>query len=237
MVTVDLKCPNCRNERGFNLWCVAEYRVKPFAPHPNLTVHQHAKAQNWYETNPPITAYGVAICSGCSEAVLVKFDTGLENLKEISQSSGKPVQYTGRQITVLDYHPKPPEPVTHPAYPEKIRSEYVDVQKMLDIGISPANIVASCRRILEMALVELGAEGETLFKKIKNLQANGTLTNVLADWAHQIRLIGNEGAHVGDPSEKEAGEMVDFIKVFLEYGFVLPHRIAELRRAEEATPE
>lgn len=71
--------------------------------------------------------------------------------------------------------------------------------------------------------------------RIDKLADENALTPALKDWAHHVRLLGNEGAHEADePSEQDVDDLEAFTESVLEYLFTLPKRI-ELRRARTET--
>ena len=70
----------------------------------------------------------------------------------------------------------------------------------------------------------------TLYQRIEKVAAQGGLTEDMKDWAHQIRLDGNEAAHEDQPiSEGRAQALSEFTKLFLLYVFNLPGMLAEAR--------
>lgn len=88
------------------------------------------------------------------------------------------------------------------------------------------------RKAVDLALKEIApaAENLPLAKRIDKAVEAGLLTKDLAQWAHEIRIFGNEAVH--DPvevSEQEATEIKDFTELFLLYVFTLPGMLAERR--------
>jgi Domain of unknown function (DUF4145) len=55
------------------------------------------------------------------------------------------------------------------------------------------------RSSLEAAVKKLGATGQDLKAKIKNLADKGEITQVLADWATEVRITRNEARTKWDP--------------------------------------
>jgi hypothetical protein len=86
------------------------------------------------------------------------------------------------------------------------------------------------RTSLETAVKEFQAEGRDLRHKINNLAERHIITPVLAEWAHEIRGIGNDAAHESNPiTEQDAADAVDFAEMLYIYLFELPGRIAKRR--------
>jgi len=92
--------------------------------------------------------------------------------------------------------------------------------------------VSMFRRSLQSALLNLGADASNdLIDQIKNM---GSLTQDIKDWAHNIRIFGNWGAHPQDDNLKEVNqEVADEVRVFIEeffnYVYVMPGRVAKAR--------
>lgn len=94
--------------------------------------------------------------------------------------------------------------------------------------------VSMFRRSLQSSLLNLGAKSDDdLIEQIKN---TASLTPEIKDWAHNIRIFGNWGAHPQDDNLKEvneklAGEIKVFIEEFFNYVYVMPSRVAKARIA------
>jgi Domain of unknown function (DUF4145) len=67
--------------------------------------------------------------------------------------------------------------------------------------------------------------------RIDALAAKGYLTPQLREWAHQVRLDGNDAVHDEDPfTEEEAQELLDFTELFLTYVYTLPGRLLDKKK-------
>lgn len=97
----------------------------------------------------------------------------------------------------------------------------------------PRAAVAMFRRALQSALLERGVDPkEELMSQIKNASF---LTQDIKDWAHNIRIFGNWGAHpqndnLKDADEKVAEETQSFLEEFFNYVYVMPSRVADARK-------
>jgi hypothetical protein len=89
------------------------------------------------------------------------------------------------------------------------------------------------RRTLERAVKELNEKADGMLKsKIDQLGDQHGITQSMKDWAHQVRIIGNDAAHEEeDIDEKDAKDAWNFTESFLTYSFSLPKKI-EKRREE-----
>jgi hypothetical protein len=88
------------------------------------------------------------------------------------------------------------------------------------------------RAALQRAVRVLKAKDGSLYNEIEDLKNKGVITKQLADFAHEVRITGNDMAHPEEMStvdKKEIEESLDFLDGFLETVFILP-AIAERRR-------
>jgi hypothetical protein len=89
------------------------------------------------------------------------------------------------------------------------------------------------RAALQRAVRRLEATGANLEAEIDDLAARGTVTNETGEWAHEVRIAGNEAAHpdrLGSVTQDEARDSLEFMDAFLEHAIALPER----RRARQA---
>lgn len=94
------------------------------------------------------------------------------------------------------------------------------------------------RKTLDIALkaFDSSLKGD-LFTRIDALAASHAITPAMKDWAHQVRLIGNDAAHEDDePSEQEIEAIALFTETLLKYLFTLPAEVSA-RTAATATPQ
>jgi hypothetical protein len=88
------------------------------------------------------------------------------------------------------------------------------------------------RRAIQNAMLNLGADAKIdLINQIKGVSS---LTKDIQDWAQNIRIFGNWGAHPQDDNLKEidhelALEVKDFVDQFINYVYVMPSRVASAR--------
>lgn len=97
---------------------------------------------------------------------------------------------------------------------------------------SPNAACGQFRRALELGLRELAPEVEAwkLEKRIDKLADQHLLTPALREWAHQLRLDGNEAVHgVEDATPEHAEQMKALSTLVLTYLFTLPKQV-ELAR-------
>ncbi len=84
--------------------------------------------------------------------------------------------------------------------PDQVLSDYQEALQCKSIGANRANC-SMFRRALQSAIVMLGTDNKLdLIKQIDSLDC---LPKDIKDWAHQIRIFGNWGAHPDKDNPKE----------------------------------
>jgi len=85
------------------------------------------------------------------------------------------------------------------------------------------------RRTLELATRKLdeSLSGKTLAKRIDILGEKNLITPAMKDWAHAIRLDGNDAAHDDEDFDAQtATALQSFTETFLLYAFTMPAMVA-----------
>lgn len=88
--------------------------------------------------------------------------------------------------------------------------------------------VAMFRRSLDVATQQYSDEVTAwkLEKRIDKFAAEGLITKDLKEWAHKIRLDGNEAVHgLDEPTKDAAQELQLFTELILTYLFTLPAKV------------
>ena len=119
------------------------------------------------------------------------------------------------------------EPVKAPStWPQQVGRPWEQAHKALDTESWDA-AAAMGGKALEAAARELGAKAGTLAKMIDELGTVGVLPRAMIEWAHEIRLLRNVGAHADDAvAPEDARDMVEFLDLFLHYALTLPEEIS-----------
>jgi len=80
-----------------------------------------------------------------------------------------------------------------------------------------------CRRALEALCKTLSAKGSNLAQRVADLQTKGHIDARLRDWAHGVRLVGNDAAHDVDSAvtAEDTRGILDFTEALLMYVFTL----------------
>lgn len=117
--------------------------------------------------------------------------------------------------------------------PDEVLKDYQEALKCRSFGANRASC-AMYRRALQSSLVILGADHK--LDLIKQIQSLGSLPSDIKDWAHQIRIFGNWGAHpdkdnLKEVDEDDVAEVHEFIEKYLLYMFIMPRKV-QLSRAK-----
>lgn len=124
-----------------------------------------------------------------------------------------------------------PGAVTHPAVPPAIASAFGEAL-LTHSANCPRACAVMARRTLEAITDDKGETAGTLAKRLDALAQAGLLHPTLTDWAKEIRLIGNAGAHfdpIADVSREDAAQLVKFTGELLRFLYILPSELATRR--------
>jgi len=95
---------------------------------------------------------------------------------------------------------------------------------------APRATAVMLRRTIESIAVHFGEDHGPLAQRLQKLADRNILQPSLSEWAKEIRLVGNQGAHF-DPAEMvsmdDATQLMSFVQELMKYLFILP---AELQR-------
>lgn len=161
--------------------------------------------------------YYVCLCRRCSQPFLIR-----------QSLFGIPAEFE----TVTDEEILYPNPKRLPiqGVPNTIRSAYDQAVRSFSASLfEPCTLM--CRKCIETICKNLGAKGRDLNAKIQSLFEAGHIDSRLLDWAHQIRLVGNEAAHDDDSrlTKRDARDVLDFTEAILIYVFSLTSRFEAFR--------
>jgi hypothetical protein len=94
------------------------------------------------------------------------------------------------------------------------------------------------RKTLEVSTktLEPSLAGKSLASRIDALHGAQKLTADIRDWAHEIRLDGNEAAHDEAPfSRDQVASLIQFVEAYIRYIYTLPALVSKSRlKREEA---
>lgn len=122
-----------------------------------------------------------------------------------------------------------PTPRDHSVLPERVKTR-LDVALRLR-RIDPDVYAVQIRKTLEAVANDQGAEGGNLFEKLDDLAAKGVIPETLAEIAHQLRELGNVGAHDDDVGLEPADVPVieGLLDALLEHLYLAPAKLETVK--------
>jgi Domain of unknown function (DUF4145) len=163
------------------------------------------------------------LCNSCFNPVVVT--TSGDGITNPAQQPGD----ISKTFKVLAIYPKP-EKIDIPEHlPVEISEAFSDGCQIMNIGeIKSGNsAIQTFRRCLELALKDKSPEIDAwkLEKRIDAMSKQGLITKDIADWAHDLRLDGNEASHEGGISREDAAQVMELTRMVLLYIFTIPEQI------------
>jgi hypothetical protein len=138
-------------------------------------------------------------------------------------------------VQILDIQPRATAPDIPEHAPDHIGNYYRQAARNLQRGDYDAAGMM-CRKVLESTTRNLGETSGNLYQRIEVLAAKHEITPAMKEWAHAIRLDGNEAAHDDDPMEKDAAQdLLNFTELLLMYAYTLPGMLARRRERVAAS--
>src|SRR5919199_6929459 len=100
----------------------------------------------------------------------------------------------------------------------------------------PDAAAVQLRRTLEAPSAHFGQPQEPLVRRVQGLIHNGLITNPFGEVLHEVRRLGNLGAHATDErvDEAEASRALRFTTQVLRNLFEIPIELRQIRQAENS---
>ncbi len=159
-------------------------------------------------------------CGNCAGFVMVLWSAGEKSNYHDCEVLPYPIQNEGWP----DY------------WPANVGRYWLQAQKSLASENWDAAVIMA-RSALQIALRIKGAEGRSLKDEIANFSTNGDFPKVLAEWAHEVRELGNDSAHPAPEQvaiePKDARDIVEFLDFTLDFLFTLPEKVKQYRARRE----
>jgi hypothetical protein len=149
----------------------------------------------------------IGVCNGCQMPVLV-------------QNRGETI-----------YPPALPKP-TDLRVPDDMRGDLDEAKQCFGVGAWRASSVMA-RRAMQSAAIEKGAsKNKKLQDQIEELAGRGQITRDLAECAHAVRFVGNDGAHPGgEPvTQDDADAVLQLAEQLLHLLYVTPAIAGSMRK-------
>lgn len=180
------------------------------------------------------------LCSGCRQATAVVEEQWVgDHPARLGIRGGGTVTYRG-----IFWWPPPASTDLDDSIPLVQRDCYAEGMRAL-AAQAPRAAVVMLRRTVEALVIDRGSEAAkkalelNLAKALKVMADDHTLDGSLAEWANEIRLVGNVGAHfdpIEDVSLAEATDLGKLTRQLLHYIYELPASIQRKRGRETPSP-
>lgn len=210
--TFDVFCPTC------NILVEAKVIARGFGEYRSDAVNPLDEVDTEYHGDH----YSVALCRRCKGPFLVR-----------EALFGVPGEFE----TVTDeavLYPVAPGPKLD-GLPDSIARAIQQAHRSYSASSYDACAVM-CRRALEALCKSLSANGRDLARRLADLKESGRIDTRLLNWAHGVRLVGNEAAHDVETavSAEDARDILEFTEALLMYVFTLDakFRSFEKRRSK-----
>lgn len=214
--TFDVYCPNC------NILVEAKVIARGFGEYRSDAVNPLDEVDAEYHGDH----YSVALCRRCNGPFLVR--EALYGVPgEFESVTDEAVLYPASAGPKLD------------GLPDSIARSMAQAHRSYSTSSYDACAVM-CRRALEALCKTLSANGRDLARRLADLKATGRIDERLLEWAHGVRLVGNEAAHDVETAvtAEDARDILEFTEALLTYVFTLDakFRSFEARRKGRSAP-
>jgi hypothetical protein len=205
MATLTRDCPHCKDRNS------------------SFTIQWSAK---WIKGDN-FDQVAVATCGGCGKPICFQTRIAAQialtaiqgNIDSVSGMIVGPTWPAKEQADIPRHLP--------PEYAAKIKeAEGAFLAKLptAAAGLFRALVDTTTKR--QLAEAELDTKG-TLMARIERLAENHIIPKTVADWAHEVRTIGNEGLHEEMVITADDASMTrNFAQTYLRYAFELPGDVA-----------
>jgi hypothetical protein len=191
------------------------------------------KAQHAVKIGPPIEQLGgkrfvnelmaVLECLGCEQCTVV-----------IQRPVGPPDE---RRYLGIHWWPAPGDSDLDPEVPAPVVSAFSEGMRALSANCSRAAAVMF-RGMLGAVVQDKGSDAAKtapkLYQQLKAMEQDGTLHPSLVEWAAEIRLVGNAGAHPNELAPVEQAEAADLARLCRQLITVVYETPARIRRARQS---
>jgi hypothetical protein len=218
MPSILAECTKCGGEKVGFQW-VAEHRV----PAPG-------RPEQWYVT---------FICGNCQAGLMVLFARA--QASNYNSPGNCPRDPSQEGFLLIERYPEPKPSKAPDHVPDGIAVYFIEASDGLKRAAHTSSGMMS-RKVIDVSTKrQLGKESGKYRdnrNRIDALADSGAITRDLQDWAHHVRLGGNDAAHDDDPfTKEEAEDLLSFTELYLTYVYSLPGRLRVRRGLPPFEPD
>ncbi|WIB16669.1 DUF4145 domain-containing protein [Curtobacterium sp. MCPF17_050] len=182
-------------------------------------------------SSDPIVVSAAFQCDHCSNLLVAR--------AEVSSVGGRNADYYSaalnqRGTSYWSWEPKTVGGRSYSDVPPQIAGPASEAHSCYSIGAYRAAVLMA-RSVIEAGAKDKGVETGSLYGKIAALAGQQVIRPLIADAAHEVRLLGNDMAHgdfaTTDITADEAGEVLDLLDVFIAEVYELPGKINRRKTA------
>lgn len=143
--------------------------------------------------------------------------------------------HRGNVFSVVCVYPRAPTNEIPNHLPDAVAKAFREGCEILNV--SPDAARGMFRKSLELGLKDLSPDVDAwkLEKRIDKLAASGKLTEDLKEWAHELRLDGNDAMHAESETTKEdAVQARELTRFILTYLYTLPRSVKSMREGRKS---
>jgi len=209
-------CPRCGKQSSFD---IAGYLPVTF------DYETFAVERDGSRAHDQLDRVASLLCRHCHQAVVVVEEEWVGDEPKTSRRTGGVISYRG-----IHWWPLPDAKLS-PDIPIDIAGAFSEAITALMAHCPRASAVMA-RRTLEAITIDKGEAKGVLADRLSAMGTKGILQPTLSDWAKEVRLIGNVGAHFDPIKEitmEDAQQLVNFVRELLKYLYELPSELKKRR--------
>lgn len=213
-------CPNCPPQAEQRFLFATEER------HGAITEQGRIVAYNLVETR------SLFRCEKCGSSLLystILDSPGGISVEDLNLSDPAEVAEldptTFQELSTLEW---PTKRILPSSVPKSVQKHY---NRALEVRAEPNSFAVQIRRALEAICIERGERGKNLNDDLERLSKAGVFPPIVAEIAHELRDVGNTGAHAKsqEVKEKQIQAIDDFFHLVVNYVYEAPARLEEYR--------
>lgn len=192
----------------------AEYVTECPRCQQKVTAKIEAHNEPWPDVNFRIVRHFLARCGLCDQVLLLEKEGG--------------TRWFERELQCL--YPSPPRSLA-PVIPDDLRRDHSEARTCFKAHAYTATVVM-VRRTLEGVCHQHGITRKPLQKAFEEMRATGLIEGRLLEWAQELRLLGNQGAHFtgNSVSRQDAADALALAEALLDYLYVFSAKFEEFKR-------
>lgn len=135
---------------------------------------------------------------------------------------------------IIAVSPEPPKRTVSENIPEDVRVLLAEVYEALDGETNYRLPAMGLRAAMETAVKILDPNGKgNLQARIEALRSAIT-PDAMIDMLHQVRFLGNDGAHDAAVDRDEVLQGAEFVRLFMHYAFDMPAQVEAAKARRES---